>query len=391
MWLVIQVLLVTGVLAVALVGVSRAVRIIADRRSAEEAMFALHLRRLGLRPMIGGAFTGTWRGRPFRLISRHRVDPRLGTPSVMSVGTPVPTGLLRIGESGRKLGDDRFDPWFRVAGDTPALVLLTSEVRGALLHALERGRPRIEDGTLWLDLLVPAGPITDLRPILDPLLDLAEHVIRSAGQPVPDLLVEWATDPSPGIRRTCIDLVDRRLGGEAPPPFVRVLLDDSDPMVRIRAALALGETGPLLAVAVDPTVPVRVRLYAVGMLVRRGTDDERLAAAASLASGSDPVARSAVTLCEAVGTGAEPVVLDLLDVHKAQVVRGAVRWASHYGSLATLPRLRSIERGTARLSPLSAEVRVAIDQVRSRGSQMVGGVTLVADRPEVGALSPADR
>lgn len=387
--LLIQVALLGAVMGVAAFAVSRALRIAADRRSAEEAMFALHLRRLGLQPALGGAFAGTWRGRPFQLVSRHRVDPGLGVPSQMSVGTPVPTGRLQLGASGRRVGEETFDRWFRVEGRMSDISLLTSEVRQAVLAVTARGRPRIQDGILWLDLIVPAGPVTRLEPILDPLVDLAEHLIRAARTSVSDRLVDWATDPAAGIRRTSIDLVEHH--GNAPPPFVRILVDDPDPTVRVRAAMTLGVTGPLLAVALDPTVAVRIRLYAIGMLARRGSDEERLAAAAALSSGSDPVARASLRLCEATGPAAEPVVLGLLDVHRPRVVRAAVRWAAHHGSLATLAPLRAIEHRTSRLSPLAAEVRIAIERVRSRGSRWIGSVSLAADPPESGALSLEER
>jgi hypothetical protein len=381
-----QMVLLAAMGLVSAVGASWAGRLIADRTVAERARFALYLRRQGLGPLesgLGSAFVGTWRSRPVRLLCSWAPGPQGARRVTISVGTTVPTGQLRMGHvrawfgrSALPTGDPGFDRCFRVSGDARALATLTSEVREAVLQAACWGTPRIADGALWLDFTCEPAVISQVHLLLDPLIELAERLTRASEVPLVKLWIDWMTDPEPGVRRSCLDLVDAHHDGQSLPPFVAVMLADPDPGVRMRAATLLGKMDVVASVAMQSTASPRVRIEAVRALIRRGTERQRLEVAWALAESGEPLAKAAVALCNSAGAAAEPLVMDWLDVHRAHLVRGAVRWAGRYGSLAVLSRLRAIEERAARLSPLSLETHQAIAQVRARSSQAIGSVSL---------------
>jgi hypothetical protein len=314
----------------------------------------------------------------------------------------VPTGPLRMGHvrawfgrSAIPTGDPRFDSCFRVSGDARTLVTFTSELREAVLSAACSGTPRIADGVLWLDFHCEPAALSQVHVLLEPLVELAERLTLAARVPPVKLWIDWMTDPEPGVRRSCLDLVDAHHDGQSLPEFVAVMLADPDPGVRMRAATLLGKLDVVVAVALQATAPARIRIEAVRALMRRGSQPQRLEVAAALAQGAEPLAKAAVVLCESVGPAAEPLVAGWLDVKRAMLVRGAVRWAARHGSLAVLAKLRAIEERAARLSPLSLETHQAIARIRARSTQAIGTVSLCPPHPRspaVGALSiPAQR
>lgn len=391
-----ETVLFVSVAIVSLIAAGWALLIVSDRLVAQRARLALYLRRQGMHalpervlgPSYGHTFAGLWRGRPVRL--QHQ--ERYGAVPVISVGTPVPTGQLRLssragnGRSSLLTGDPAFDALFRLSGDARIVSGFTSELRAQLIRTCRVGMPRIVDGSLWLDAPCDDETLANVQPMLDPLVELAELFVKTVHQPLHKLWIDWMTDAEPGVRRTCLDLVDLHRGESPLPEFVAVLLSDKDQGVRLRSATLLERWDIVVDIACAPSSP-RLCLEAVRTLLRQGSPEQRLVVAASLSASGETFSKAALALCESTGRLAEPIVESWLDVERASLVRGAVRWATRHGSISLLPRLRTIEGRCAKFSPLALETHEAIAAIRGRGSAAVGSLSLWGSTGEEGALS----
>jgi hypothetical protein len=254
-----------------------------------------------------------------------------------------------------RTGHAPFDETFHVQGSEARVrALLSEDVRSGLL-AIVNQAPRAIEVSLHgkeLRVVLPAPP---LLPLNDPVEKMAQRMVAVArrldGADLPARLAENARDRVPEVRLNSLrSLLREYPDHHAAEAVVREAIHDSDPHVRVTAAVALGADGhdTLLELAASPEVEADVAARAVTAL------------------GQEPPA------------GVEPILLAALTREAAEVRLAAAQALATAGtSAAVLPLQEAAHRhGGA----LKAAARQAIDAIQSRlRGATPGQVTLSAE------------
>jgi HEAT repeat protein len=212
-----------------------------------EAAAAAGLRALQGSPTASGAFLEgrTASGLRVRFLKVAEIEqPQQVIHILCTLGAAAPAISLSVGRSGpeRGTGDDAFDETFAV-GASPAVrqALLDGKVRGGFFTLGGHGRVSLDNGELRV---VPTSeaPSTIVL-VVKTMVSIAE---RLGGSPdVAARLAESANrDFLVGVRLRSLEVFLREYPSH---PLVAPTLEaasrDKSPVVRLRAALALGEAG----------------------------------------------------------------------------------------------------------------------------------------------------
>jgi hypothetical protein len=349
------------------------------------------------------------------------------------------TRLDRVltGERDIETGDAAFDREVFVSG-LPSLAhaVLGAEARRAVL-AFTRGRLPVPGGP-WVeaDADVGAGKVK---------IEITESVFDDPDKPaVSGALLRWlldgarllaapesipttvaarvASDPEPGVRLACLrHLREAHADDPATRPALLGARDDSDPGVRVEAALALGDDGvetlldvaraegtpdPLLAKAIT-ALGARLPSDLAGAALRRAGDDAHRASAlacvevlgpmgeaavgmlaAALATSDGEVAVAAARALGRTGPSSEPALVGALADERPAVRVAAAESLGRVGSVDTVPVLRdAAERSDEGGMRRAVRQAIAAIQARLAGAEP-GQLSLAAG--EAGQLSLAD-
>lgn len=330
-------------------------------------------------------------------------------------------------------GDPEFDDLIRIEGDRDfALGLLNQEARRAVVEVVTELDGKVENGQME----VTVGSIERVPDVLEPMVDLAEALVRPSSNDLPQRLAQSALeDSSQGFRLQAFrQLASEFIGAPELRSTARELLRAKSVAVRLEAAASLLVEGDpdekdfaareLVEQAAERVLEAPLRRRALESLTRTDrTDDvvyicrkillERLdeppevrrAALAGLVEAGAVDVLVAVepmgdpTEAEALARGlgrlgdprAQPLLLDLLGDLEEQVRTAAAIALGAVGDAAAVEPLREAAGSrSVVLSPLARAVETAVQQIQSRlGGAQAGEISLAAVAPLAGAVSPA--
>jgi HEAT repeat protein len=323
------------------------------------------------------------------------------------------------------VGDPPFDETFRTYCGPEGLGWLGADVRYALRALRREGFVAHKDGVLTLIL---SGQSHSAE-ACERLLRLVAQV-SVAMQQGGDLVQQVQDEPEANVRWRMLEALGQQDVVAAKIEARRLLQSDSDPTVRLQAALLLrheaallegirsDRADPTLRSAAASTLSGGARCVAVEVLAR---DSMLWVAAVGLAEGHEGPPMSLALLhvfdegglvqtavatgrftktCEHVARalgkgpaeGVSDALLRLLDVDDDGVRRAAVQSLALVGSVADVPGLRAFEEGLGLFDgSLKLVVGQAIARIQTRGGGSSGQLSIVDTAGQAGAVSLAQQ
>jgi hypothetical protein len=275
-------------------------------------------------------------------------------------------------------GDAAFDKLIEVGGRAMTLrALLSNGARRALVACARRGSLRLRAGSFEQRFVEPTWSTDRLKVHLSETLAAAQ-VLRENRDVVAAVADNAQLDPEPGVRARCLTtLLSEHPAHARTAATLEAALSDESDIVRVVAAIALGERGVpvLVEIATKEDGDEQAAARAIATLGRRLPTERVLAILASamprerravalaaigaLARVGDPSALDrldallrdadeacAVAAARALGQTRSPSqeapLLDALDSESLAVRRAAVRALAEVGGLAALARLLAL-------------------------------------------------
>jgi HEAT repeat protein len=322
--------------------------------------------------------------------------------SVAISGLAPEIGLQRVASSSRLLeamgardlevGDPAFDADFVVTTSDPLLAraLLDAETRAGLRAAFAGGYPvGVGRGALAATLRHARAGGFDAD-TLRTLLGLA-HRLEPVRMPELRLARIVRADPLAAVRGAALGvLLEAAPRHQRTLEALRAAVKDTDPSIRLRAALAHGDEGVpvLLALAVDPDCDDAIAAEAVMALGARFPLEAALVAVDRAARGERlRTGRAAIdVLADRGGAAVEPVLVAALHAPDPSLAAAAASALGACGSVAVVPELaRAEEREPA----VRRAAREAIAAIQSRLTGATPGQVSLVDRAG-GTVSLAD-
>jgi hypothetical protein len=255
-----------------------------------------------------------------------------------------------------EIGDPAFDEQVYVRGPEDVLLAALDEPTRALVLQVAAVGGRIVDGKIRVEWR-GGGNKEKLVRSMEAFLAAARSLTRPLD--VPQRLVDGLrSDPQPGVRLRCLDLLTRRFpSDERARAAFREVLGSTDTEMRLRAAMALGKEGreTLLEIASNPASAESRAARALAAL-GRATPVERAAAILNdaLRSGRRALAFAAVgALGSSAAAAAVPHLVPFLAQDDAELAVAAARALAEISAPDAEPPL------VAALRSENAEVRLA--------------------------------
>lgn len=156
------------------------------------------------------------------------------------------TWRVLTGGQDYRVGDPAFDDAITVTGAPRSLsAMLDERARTEVLALLLRRSAQVSDGVVSYETRGHLDEAADVAARLDALAQVAAQLARIPSALVDAQLVDNMTkDPCPGVRLRCLQLL-----ADAPDAagIAQAALSDPDPVVRLQAALLLGESAIIAA------------------------------------------------------------------------------------------------------------------------------------------------
>ncbi len=298
--------------------------------------------------------------------------------------------LLSLRDPDVEVGDPSFDKAVKLHGlAATALAVFDAAARPRVQHLVEQGWA-FEDGAWVFQARGRLG--TELGTRLAEGSELAE-IVRAGQRDIPARLsLVAASDPSPAVRGRALESLVTDFGGRAETrSALQAARSDTDPAIRLFAALKLDDREALALLASDAAVAAELRIAAFEELLRVEPQGRGAAAitTAWLSSSSDGFAGSmdqaslraaALTALAAVPhEHAQSVLIEALAADDEGVKLAAVRALAKVGTVeavAALIPLRDAFRGSV-LKAAAGDTILAI-QARVPGGE-VGALALSED------------
>lgn len=313
------------------------------------------------------------------------------------------------------IGDDRFDTKINARGNEVACrAVLDANARAGALNAFSMLRKlRVEDGVALWRFDGPLYAVESLETALDRMIPAVSGFVLASAD-VERIAGHVATDPCPGVRLRCLELLVRKFPNRTETAgAIRAGFSDTDREVQLVAASRLGEEGwavilestdagqpepvrerairevgrqfpseravPILRRAIrDPLV--RIRIAAIETLAEHHPED--LVKVAIRRSAPLEVQEALLAAASKVGAKAEPVLLALAERGDDAIRLQAIVALASVGTVAAIPRLREIGVGALRNA---IETTVAEIQARLEGAEP--GQLMLAEPKLSGALA----
>ncbi len=340
--------------------------------------------------------------------------------------TPADVDGSAAGHSGLDTGDPAFDRLIEVGGRAMTLrALMSHGARRALAACARRGMLRLRDGSLEQRVVELTWNTDRLKAHLEETL-AAAHVLQEIRDAVAAVAESAEQDPEPGVRARCLTtLLSEHPAHPRTAATLEAALSDENDVVRVVAAIALGERGvPILveiatredgdeepagrAIAtLGPRLPTERVLAILDSAVPRGRRTVALAAIGALARPGDPRALDrlrallrdadeeyAAAAARALGQTRSPAqeapLLEALESESPAVRQAVMRALAGVGGLASLARLRALTADGRSGPDLLRVARETLVAVQGRLPHAVAGQVSLAES-DVGHVSLVER
>lgn len=340
----------------------------------------------------------------------------------------APTGADEpsVAHSDLDTGDAAFDKLIGVGGRAMTLrALLSNGARRALIACARRGRLRLQDGSLEQRVVELTWNTDRLKALLDETL-AAARVLQEIRDAVAAVADNAEQDPDPGVRARCLTtLLSEQPTHPRTVAALEMALSDESEVVRVVAAIALGERGvPVLveiatkecgdegsaarAIAtLGRRLPTERVLAILDSSILRGRWTVTLAAIGALARVDDQRAldrlqallrdaneESAIAAARALGQTQSPALeaplIEALDSESLAVRQAAIRALAWVGGPVSLARLRALAADKSLGRDLVRVAHETLAAIQARLPHAAAGQVSLADS-EIGHVSLVER